>query len=168
MRFAILAVALTLAARAHAAPAPAKPVGPEFFTGRWFEIARSPNPNQKDCQAPTYEFTPQAAGGPRFTLTCRKGSPSGPADRLAVRVRLPKGEDLARFRVTALGGIVGADYTVLDHDEAYGWALLTMGEGQYVWLLARQPALDGPTRAALAYRIAALGYDTRGLIFPRF
>jgi apolipoprotein D and lipocalin family protein len=151
-----------------AAPAPAKPVGREFFTGRWFEIARSPNPNQKDCQAPTYEFAPQPGGGPRFVLTCRKGSPSGPPDRLAVRVRLPKGEDLARFRVVVLGGAIGADYTVLDRDEAYGWALLTMGDGKYVWLLAREPALDGPTRAALALRIGALGYDVRQLVYPRF
>ena len=57
---------------------------------------------------------------------------------------------------------------MLDRDEAYGWALLTMGDGAYVWLLAREPALDGPTKAALASRIAALGYDTHRMVYPRF
>jgi apolipoprotein D and lipocalin family protein len=143
-------------------------VGPQFFTGRWFEIARSINPNQKDCEAPTYDFAPQTSGGPRFTLTCRKGSPSGPADRLNVGVRLPKSEDAARFRVSALGGLVGANYVVLDHDEAYSWALLTMGDGQLVWFLARRPTVDEPTRAQVTKRMAALGYDLRRLVYARF
>ena len=164
---AIAALSL-LATAASAAPAPARPVGPQFFTGRWFEIARSLNPNQKDCEAPTYDFAPQASGAPRFTLTCRKGSPTGPADRLNVSIRLPKGEDAARFRVSALGGLVGANYTVLDHDEAYSWAVLTMGDGHYVWLLARKPALDAATRGRLTERIAALGYDLRQIIYPRW
>jgi apolipoprotein D and lipocalin family protein len=157
-----------LATAASAAPAPTRPVGPQFFTGRWFEIARSINPNQKDCEAPTYDFTPQNSGRPRFTLTCRKGSPSGPADRLNVVISLPKGEDAARFRVSALGGLVGANYVILDHDEAYSWALLTMGDGQLVWFLARRPKVDEPTRAEVTQRMAALGYDVRRLVYPRF
>ena len=101
MRIVILAIALTLAAPARAAgPAPAKPVGPQFFTGRWFEIARSPNPNQKDCEAPTYEFAPQA--WQRAAL-----HPDLP-QRLATEADQPtvwlcacacsRGDDLARFR----------------------------------------------------------------------
>jgi apolipoprotein D and lipocalin family protein len=162
------AAVLSLATSVAAAPPPARAVGPQFFTGRWFEIARSLNPNQKDCEAPTYDFAPQSSGGPRFTLTCRKGSPNGPADRLNVSIRLPRGADAAQFRVSALGGLVGANYTVLDHDEAYSWALLTMGDGRYVWLLARAPLLEPEVKARLTSRIAQLGYNTAHLVYPRW
>lgn len=166
----ILALAaLSLAMPAQAAgPQPSKPVGPQFFTGRWFEIARTVNANQKDCEAPTYDFAPQTSGGPRFTLTCRKGSPQGPADRLAVRIHLPASADVAKFRVTALGGMVGVNYIVLDHDEAYSWALMTTSGGDLVWLLARHNSLDPATRANLVTRIGALGFDVRQLVYPRW
>ncbi|HET9160819.1 MAG TPA: lipocalin, partial [Caulobacteraceae bacterium] len=67
MRAFVLAAMLAAApVLAQAGPAPSRPVSPEFFTGRWFEIARSVNPSQKDCEAPTYDFARAAAGGPRF------------------------------------------------------------------------------------------------------
>jgi apolipoprotein D and lipocalin family protein len=163
---AILSVAAPSGASAH--PVASRPVGPEFFTGRWFEIARSVNPGQKDCEAPTYDFAKAGGDGPRFVLTCRKGSPTGPADRLAVRVRLPASEDRARFRVTALGGLVGADYVVLDHDEAYSWALLTMGDGRLVWFLARTAKVDEALRNRVVQRMARLGYKVGSLVFPRW
>jgi len=43
----------------------------------WYEIARPPNGNQKDCHAPTSRFTPARGGKYLMTQTCRKGSPGG-------------------------------------------------------------------------------------------
>jgi apolipoprotein D and lipocalin family protein len=164
---AIAALMLAPATALAAGPAPAKPVTAQFFTGRWFEIARTLNPNQKDCEAPTYDFAPSDPGRPKFVLTCRKGSPQGPPDRLSVGVRLPKGDDASRFRVTALGGLVSVDYVVLDHDEAYSWAMMTTSGGNFIWILSRRPSLEPDVRAALVRRAAALGYDAGKMVFPR-
>lgn len=151
-----------------AAPAPAKPVGTAFFTGRWFEIARSPNTKQRDCEAPTYDFETRAGdAAPRFTLTCRKGSPGGRPERLAVKVKLPAGADLSRFRVSALGGLVGVDYSVLDRADDLSWAIMATDGGDHVWLLARKPFLDATTQGRLVGRIGALGYDPARLVYPR-
>jgi apolipoprotein D and lipocalin family protein len=160
--------AFSLTVPAGAAPIPTRPADLQFFTGRWFEIARLNNPRQKECQAPTYDFMPQASGNPRFTLTCRKGSPSGPAEHLNAIIRLPKGQDAAQFRVNVLGGLVGANYTILDHDDAYSWAVLTVNDGRYVWLLARRNVLEPQLVSRLTSRIASLGYNTRDLVFPRW
>ncbi|NBU26703.1 MAG: hypothetical protein EBS42_00360, partial [Caulobacteraceae bacterium] len=40
-----------------AAPQPAHPISIEFYSGTWYEIARTPNGTQKDCHAPTSQFT---------------------------------------------------------------------------------------------------------------
>lgn len=167
---AALAALVLIAAPALAGvtPAPAKPVGPAFFTGRWYEIARTLNPNQKDCEAPTYEFGARKDGSPTFTLTCRKGAPNGPIDRLSVRIKLPKGADASRFQVTALAGVVRVDYTVVDHDDGYNWAMMATNGGEYIWLLARSSAMDQATRTRLVARIRTLGYDPAKLIYPRF
>lgn len=165
LRTLIIAAVMVLATSAQAAPQPNKAVGPQFFTGRWYEIARSPNVGQRDCHSPTYEFAPRQNAGPRFTLTCRKGSPAGPAERLNVSVRLPKGEDAARFKVTALGGVLSADYVVLDLADDLTWAIMTTRTGDHVWLLARRPSLPMDLRSSLVSRIGALGYDIRRLIY---
>ena len=165
-----LIIPLLAAGAAHArtaAPPPAKPVGPEFFSGRWFEIARTFNANQKDCEAPTYDFTGPASQ-PGFVLTCRKGSPGGPKKTLNARIRLPESNDRAKFRVTAMAGLVNQDYVVLDHAADYSWAMMGTTGGNYVWLMARQPGMDADKRAALTQRIAQLGYDTGKLVFPKF
>jgi len=166
MRMAILA-ALIAATAPAAASAEAGPLPASFFSGRWYEIARSPNPSQADCQAPTYDFESRPGAAPLFTLTCRKGSPSGRAERLRVKVQLPGGGSASRFRVTALGGLVGADYRVLDRDEAMTWAILSLADGKEVWLLARRPSFGGAERQTAVGRIAALGFNAKTLVFPR-
>src|SRR4051812_19564583 len=70
--------ALTVSAALAGAKPPAKAVSADFYSGRWFEIARTPNSGQRDCQAPTTDFTTE---GVRFKVrqTCHRGSPSGAA-----------------------------------------------------------------------------------------
>src|SRR5204862_3853878 len=107
-------------------------------------------------------------GAPRFVLTCRKGSPSGPPDTLNARIQLRPGEDQSIFRVSAMAGLVNQDYVVVDHADDYSWSMMgTMG-GNYVWLMARQPNLEPAQKSALTARLAQLGYDTGKLVFPKF
>ncbi|MEI7932457.1 MAG: lipocalin, partial [Alphaproteobacteria bacterium] len=94
------------------APPPRKPVDPVFFTGRWYEIARTDNSRQGDCQAPTYVFEPQRnPANAYFTLTCRRGSPTGPAASTRVTIRLPQDQARNRFKVSGLGGLISLDYS---------------------------------------------------------
>ncbi len=56
--FAAAALSAAVAAPAlAAAPEPQKPVDPSRYTGRYYEIARFANANQRDCHAPTYDWS---------------------------------------------------------------------------------------------------------------
>ena len=151
------------------APQPAKALASSFFTGRWYEIARTDNFRQKDCQAPTYDFKPPkaSAGPPAFVMTCRKGSPTGKAESMNINVRLPTDALRAKFGVSAMGGVLKQDYWILDRADDMSWAIMATPGGNYVWLLARKPTLDAGLKAKLIAQLSALGYDPAKIVLPR-
>jgi apolipoprotein D and lipocalin family protein len=162
----IVATAL-LAGPVWAAPTPpTKTVAPSFYSGRWYEIARTPNFQQRDCEAPTYQFAPKTTDTLSFTITCHKGEPTGAP--LSVNVTLHMSEDEAhnRFKVTMLGGIASLDYWVLDRADDGDWWILSTPKVPRVWLLARKPMDEADKSEALA-RIRSLGFDPAKLEFPK-
>lgn len=169
MRPIVLAAAALLAAtpalaQRSSAPEPSKPVPASVYAGRWYEIARTPNPRQRNCQAPTVDF--KSEGGQRsFSLTCRQGSPSGKATSQGGRISLTDGQRNAKFRASFAGGIVKTDYFVLDRADDLSWALLGTSGGNYVWVLSRSPTLPAAARDAAIARAKALGYAN--LEFPK-
>jgi len=159
--------AWTLAAPAPAgAPAPARPVAASLYSGRWWDIAHTPNSRQRDCHAPTSDFT--GGSGATFSIvqTCHKGSANGPAEVFRARGRIVAGSANARFRIAFLGGLISQEYWILDHAPDGRWAIMATPGGHYVWLLSRVPALEAATRAVALRRISALGYDV-GRLEPR-
>src|SRR5579872_5971581 len=61
-----------------APPQPMRPVPTDLYSGRWYEIARTPNKMQADCQAATSDFSGWSAGSFSVIQTCHKDSPLGP------------------------------------------------------------------------------------------
>ena len=53
-----------------AAPQPAKPVAANLYSGRWYEIARTTNKMQADCQASTTDFSGWRGGAFSAVQTC--------------------------------------------------------------------------------------------------
>lgn len=162
MRSIVVAAALLLAAspalaqKRSAAPAPAKAVPEAVYSGRWFEIARTPNGRQKDCQAPTVDFT-LVEGRRHFALTCRMGSPSGEAGVRRGRMALVGDAQNAKFKATFVG-FISQEYWILDRAEDSSWALLATPGGNYVWVLSRTAVPSAGTRNAAMARAKALGY----------
>jgi apolipoprotein D and lipocalin family protein len=148
-----------------AAPQPTKPVAASFYAGRWYEIARLPNKNQRDCQGATTQFTEGGAGQFGAVQTCHKGSPSGEAKTFRTRGKVDNPER-NKFTMTFFG-VVRQQYFVLDSSEAAGgWAIMATPGGNYVWLLARRPALGAAVKAAAVARLRALGYPVERLEYP--
>jgi apolipoprotein D and lipocalin family protein len=156
-----VAAALSIAA----APQPAKPVARSLYSGRWYEIAHTPNAREKDCQGATSDFATSASGQLSVIDTCHRGGPKGPAKTFAAKAAIVPGAGGAKFSMSFVGGLIHQQYWILDH--ADGWAIMATPGGHYVWLLSRQPAMDAATRAGALSRIAALGYDVPHLVFPR-
>src|SRR5580704_50308 len=113
MRMKLTAFACALAAAlAFAAPAlaaqvqPLKPVPTTAYTGRWYEIARTPNGMQADCQGPTTDFAGWANGNFAAVQTCHKGVAAGPKAITSVHGKVLPGSMNAKMQLTMLGGLI--------------------------------------------------------------
>ena len=161
-----LAVAAVLAAPALAsAPEPKRSVDPSRMAGRWYEIARLPAPHQKNCFASTFEWKRAENGVFDLALSCRKGSPSGQTTTQRAKARMVDPKTNAKMKVSFMGGLVSAEYRVLDRAEDYDWILLGTSGGNYLWLLSNRPSLPAASRQQAVARAKALGYDVGKLIY---
>ena len=148
------------------APQPVRPISSDVYSGRWYEIARTPNTMQKDCQGATTDFQGWSAGDFTVIMTCHKGAPSGPAKVVRIKARIIRPPDNTRFRMSFLGGMVHQEYWIIDHADDNSWAVMGTPGGNYVWLLSRRPAPPPAVMATALARVAALGYAPARLIFP--
>jgi apolipoprotein D and lipocalin family protein len=177
-RIAVLAAALAfgaLVASAGAAPmpppskplVPARAVAPDLYSGRWYEIARTPNRMQSDCQASTMDFG--GAGGTSFSVvdTCHKGSPFGPTQTLSASGHIMPASSGAKMKLGMMGGLITKEYWVLECAQNNGWAIMSTPDGSYVWLLSRQPQLPAAERTRALAHLKALGFDLTRLAYPQ-
>lgn len=171
MRSGILLAALLAAASAVHAAEPLEPVAEldiGRYSGTWHEIARLPNRWQDRCAADiTATYTPMQSGRIRVVNACRgkdgrMQSVTGQARRSADH----PGKLKVRFAPAWLGWLpfVWADYWVLALDPDYRWVIVGEPGRKYLWILARDPALDRATLDALRARATALGYRLDDLV----
>jgi apolipoprotein D and lipocalin family protein len=163
---ALVIGAVAPAAALARAPPPTRPVSREVYSGRWYEIARTPNTMQKDCQGPTTDFLARGTTGFTVVETCHRARADGVAKSVTAKARILTPADNARFRLSYLGGLIHQDYWILDHADDNGWLLMGTPGGNYVWLLSRRPALSTATLAGAVNRAVSLGYSSSKFIYP--
>jgi apolipoprotein D and lipocalin family protein len=164
---ALAAALLTAAPMASAAaPEPTSRVELTKMTGRWYEVARTPNAMQKACEAATADWT-RAGAGYSVVQTCRRGAPDGPKKEWKASATPVDPVKNAKFKLSFFGGVMKQEYWVLDHRTDEGWLIMGTPGGNYVWLLSKAPQLTAAVRAQAIARIKQLGYDTSKLEFPQ-
>jgi apolipoprotein D and lipocalin family protein len=164
---AFLLMATAGAAVAGAPPQPAKPVPAYLYTGRWYEIARTPNHLQTDCQASTTDFSGWTAGVFSAVQTCHSGAPSGPKRTISVQGHVLPASQNAKMQLAMLGGLISKQYWILDHSQDNAWLIMATPDARYVWLMSRHPVLSAAARAAAMSRLQALGFNLERLAFPQ-
>jgi len=163
MRSTVLALAAGLALAAPsfaAAPAPKKPVDIQRFMGRWHEIARTPNANQKGCTKATMDWASLGKG--RFSVVQACTKPSG-RKTWKGSATIADARTNAKLTLSLMGGVIKQEYWVLDRADDYSWAIVGTPGGNYVWVLSRTAAPAAAERSAILARVKALGYDTARL-----
>ncbi len=160
--FVALIAALPLAALA-AAPQPARPVPLGLYSGRWYEIARTPNPRERGCKAATSDFSGMTKGAFVVVETCQRAP--GRSSTTRVKAALVPGSGNAKFRMSVFGGLIHPEFWILDSAAGGEWAIMGTSGGHYVWLLSRAAQMSGAARAAALARVAALGYPKTKLEF---
>ena len=161
-----LSCAVLAAPALAGAPEPASRVELTKMIGRWYEVARTPNAMQKDCEAATADWT-RIGEGYSVVQTCRRGSPDGPKKEWKASATVADPVKNAKFKLTFLGGLMRQEYWVLDHRADEGWLIMGTPGGNYVWLLSKAPQLAASARNQAIARIRQLGYDTSALEFPQ-
>jgi apolipoprotein D and lipocalin family protein len=148
-----------------AAPAPVKAVAESLYSGRWYEIARTPNSRQRVCMGSTSDFEGFSNGAFSVVNTCHEGSLTGPAKVLKAHAKIIAGSQNTRFRMGFFGGLIHQEYWILDHSGDGAWAIMATPGGHYAWLLARKPLLPPAQMSAAMARLRQLGYER--LVFPQ-
>lgn len=161
---ALTAVACTTTTARRGLP-PLRTVGHvdlERYAGAWFEIASFPQRFEKGCVASRAEYTLRPDGTVDVVNRCRDRTFDGPERRAEGTARVVDPTTNAKLAVTFFWPFRG-DYWVIDLDPDYRFAVVGHPSRDYLWILARTPALDAATYDGIVARLAAQGYDTSRL-----
>lgn len=169
IRSLIAALALAaLPAAAADAPTPVRELDIARYAGTWHEVARLPNRFEARCvRDVTATYAVKDDGRLSVTNACRQAdgsmqSVTGEARRAG---ELPSQLEV-RFAPAWLSFLpfVWADYWVIALDPDYRWAVVGGPDRDYLWFLAREPAVDDTTLATMKERARAMGYDLAPLV----
>jgi apolipoprotein D and lipocalin family protein len=132
------------------------------YVGKWYEIASFPQRFQEGCTATTATYTLRTDGEIDVLNQCRKPTPTGEEDRAEGRARVVD-KSGAKLEVSFFRPFWG-DYWVIQLDEGYQWAVVGHPGRDYLWILARAPALPPETYDAILARLREQRYDTARLV----
>ncbi len=176
---AVLAMALACSfATAQAQqPAPAPPLPlPSLdvaaYMGTWYQVAWIPNRFQKQCVSDT-AATYRDRGDGTVEVLNRCKLADGKSDSVLGIARPPAGVARieggqlkpARLEVSFLPawlrwtGIGWGAYWVVERPADGRYVIVSEASREYLWVLARQPALTPADDAAIKARLQALGFD---------
>lgn len=159
----LIAISNSLGRRTSSGPPPVTVPAVDIgrYLGRWYEVARLPNPEEDGGGRHCVDVTATYTGRPDGTVDVVNAARDGDSGR---RLRVIRGRARAvdptnaKLRVTFFH-LFGGNYWVLGLDPDYRWALVGTPSRRRLWLLSRTPALD-PAAYGRAMAIAATqGYD---------
>lgn len=134
----------------------------ERYLGTWYEIARLDHRFERGLTRVTAEYSLNQNG----TVSVVNRGYNEETDTWA------RAEGIAKFRgertvgslkVSFFGPFYGG-YHIVELDRAYQYALIAGPSKDYLWILARSPALDNATYQRLVETATALGFPTEKLI----
>ncbi len=142
------------------------------YMGTWYQVAWIPNRFQKQCVSDTVA-TYRDLGDGRVEVLNRCMQADGRTDSVLGIARPPAGVARidggqllpARLEVSFLPawlrwtGIGWGAYWVVDLADDGRYAIVSEASREYLWVLARRPALTSADDAAVKARLRALGFD---------
>ncbi|MGB4118417.1 MAG: lipocalin family protein [Polaromonas sp.] len=136
------------------------------YMGTWYEVAKFPNPFQKNCVSntvATYEAQPN--GTIRVTNRCTESDGKvkvavGEARQIG-NTTSPKLE--VRFAPAWLSFLpfVWGNYWVIDLDEAYSLVAVSEPTKDLLWVLSRTPIPNSTAYSQLMERLRKQGFDLK-------
>lgn len=133
------------------------------YVGTWYEIAAFPQRFQRGCTATMAIYTLRPDGDLDVLNRCRKGSLEGEEKSARGRARVVDRATNAKLEVSFFRPFWG-DYWIIDLAGDYSHAVVGHPGRDYLWILARTPAMDEATYQGIVTRLQAQGYETSRLV----
>ncbi len=154
--------ALPSASEADEALTVVESVDLERYTGLWYEIASLPNSFQKRCVATTATYELREDGRLGVLNACRKNGLDSPVETTEGVARVVDESTSAKLKVRFFWPL-NVSYWIIDLCPDYSWAVVAHPSRRYMWVIAREPTLDGSLYDAILDRARAQGIDTSKL-----
>jgi apolipoprotein D and lipocalin family protein len=155
---------------AHDAPEPVRPIEiSRFYSGRWYEIERTPMRITRNCVAGTTDYSRLPDGRTLDTDACRMGTPHGRLKTFIGPVTLLNPGQNTKMRVSYLVWHlfhIRRVYWILDHDDGYHWFILSDPSFEYVSLFSRGPQPPAVDVSRMRDELRQWGDDTSKLEKP--
>jgi apolipoprotein D and lipocalin family protein len=128
------------------------------FMGRWYVIANIPTFLEKGAHNAVETYELDADGSIATTFTYRKDGFDG-----ELKTYTPRGfvRDDPSNAIWGMRFIwpIKADYRIIYLESDYSVTIIGRNKRDFVWIMARQPALDDATYARLLKVVEEAGYD---------
>ena len=133
------------------------------YLGTWYEIARLDHSFERGLSDVSATYTTREDGG---IDVLNKGFDvdKGEWSQAEGKAYPLEEGDWSQLKVSFFGPFYGG-YNIVALDEDYQWAMVVGPNRDFLWILARNPALDPAVVEKLVAQAAALDFDTDALIF---
>ncbi|HTR04651.1 MAG TPA: lipocalin family protein [Thermoanaerobaculia bacterium] len=129
--------------------------------GDWYVIANIPTPFVKDAFNAVQSYTLNADGSVATTFTYREGSFDGKLKTLKPRAYV--GDDGSNAKWGLQLGPILAEYLIAYVNPDYTETIVARNSRDFVWIMARTPAIPDADYDSLVAKIDAWGYNTEKL-----
>lgn len=137
---------------------PVATVDTQRFMGRWFVIAHIPPFLTKDAYNAVERYELNKDGQVDVLFTWNEGSFDGPLKRMTPK-GFPDHDDRDGVWGMRLIWPFKSDYRIVHLDSDYHETIIGRRKRDYVWIMARDPALPEARLARLMDKVEALGYE---------
>lgn len=159
MRKSLIASLLLLAGCANHPPMPTvESVDLERFMGDWYVIANIPTFIEKGAHNAIESYALDPDGSIATTFTFRAGAFDGEEKRYTPRGFVVPGSGNAVWGMQFVWPIK-ADFRIVHLTPDYGQTVIGRNARDYLWIMARTPAIADADYADILARLATLGYD---------
>ncbi len=137
------------------------PVELDRFMGEWYVIANIPTPFVKDAYNAVQNYVLNADGSISTTFTYREGGFDGKTKTLKPKAYVNDDPSHASWGLQL--GPIFAEYLIAYVSPDYSEAVIARSNRDFVYILARTPAIPEADYDRLVAKIVAWGYDTEKL-----
>lgn len=159
----LMLIMLTLKSFSQTRPSVVQSVDLKRYTGVWYEIARLPNPFEKNLKCVTATYTLRDDG--KITVLNKGHKISDPEVVNSSKgvAWVPDKKVPAKLKVQFFWPFSG-NYWIIHLDKDYRYVLVGDPSFKYLWILSREKVMDEATYKMLLDKAISEGFDVKPII----